>query len=299
LRIAFIGVGSILLFSFTTHSLQALQKFVSWSAIQVGTNLVRLLIIVIFYYMGSISVANTLGAYIIMPFLGFVFGLFILPSSFIKVTNENKVSKDFFNYNKWVAAFTLVAAIGSRLDTFITARLLSAAQLGIYAAANQLVQIVPQIVVAIGTVIAPKMASMTKIDDLVAYIKKTQVMVIVLSFMGVLAIPFVIYLIPILFGSEYLGSIPVFVVLLFGMLIFLISVPVHNAIFYYFSYPKLFLWLSLVHISIISVGGWFAISTYGVIGAAVVVLLGQVVGFVVPTIWIVRKIRLQRLKTST
>jgi len=296
LRIAFIGVGSVLLFSFTTHTLQALQKFVSWSAVQVGTNLVRLLIIVVLYFMGSINVVNTLGVYIIMPFLGFLFGLFIIPSKFMRVNNENGVSKDFFNYNKWIAAFTLVAAIGSRLDTFITARLLSAAQLGIYSAANQIVQIVPQIVVAIGTVIAPKMASMTKIDDLVSYIKKTQVMVIALSFMGVLSIPFVIYLIPFLFGNEYLGSIPVFVILLFAMLTFLISVPVHNAIFYYFSYPKLFLWLSIVHISIISIAGWHFISMYGVIGAATAVLLGQVANLVIPTVWVVREIRLQQVK---
>lgn len=296
LRIAFIGVGSVLLFSFTTHSLQALQKFVSWSAIQVGTNLVRLIIIVVLYYMGSINIVNTLGAYIIMPFFGFLFGLFILPSKFMKVEDEGKVSKEFFHYNKWVAAFTLVAAFSSRLDTFLTARLLSTAQLGIYSAANQLVQIVPQIVVAIGTVIAPKMASMAKIDDLVSYIKKTQVMVIVLSFMGVLAIPFVIYLIPFVFGNEYMGSIPVFVILLFAMLTFLISVPVHNAVFYYFSYPRLFLWLSFVHLAIISIAGWYAISTYGVIGAATVVLLGQVVNLMIPMAWVVRKIRLQQVR---
>jgi len=298
-RIAFIGVGSALLFSFTTHTLQALQKFVSWSAIQVGTNLIRLLIIVVLYYLGSINIINTLSAYIIMPFLGFLFGLFIIPTKFMKVRNEGSVTKDFFHYNKWVAAFTLVAAVSSRLDTFITARLLTAAQLGIYSAANQIVQIVPQIVAAMGTVIAPKMASMGKIEDLISYIKKTQVMVIVLSFMGILSIPFVVYLIPLLFGPDYSGSIPIFVILLFAMLAFLISVPVHNAIFYYFSYPKLFFWLSLTHITIVGVAGWYAISIYGLIGAATVVLLGQVVNLIIPTVWVVRRIRHQKINKLT
>ena len=298
LRIAFLGVGSLLLFSFTTHTLQALQKFVSWSAIQVVTNLIRLFIIVVLYYLAKLNIESTLSVYIAMPLLGFVFGLFIIKPNFLNVSGEGKVAKEFIHYNKWIAAFTLIAAIGSRLDTFITARLLSAAQLGIYSAANQIVQIVPQVVAAVGTVVAPKIASMGKLADLVSYLKKIQVMVIGLSILGVLSIPIVVYLIPLLFGPEYIDSIPVFIVLLFAMLVFLISVPVHNAVFYYFSYPRLFLYLSIIHLTTVGVVGWYAISVYGVIGAATVVLLGQIVNLTIPAAWVFRKIRFQQHNQS-
>jgi len=42
---------------------------------------------------------------------------------------------------------------------------------------------------------------------------------------------------------------------------------------------------------LVGIAGWYAISMYGVIGAAVVVLIGQVVNLIIPTVWVVRKIR--------
>ena len=97
------------------------------------------------------------------------------------------------------------------------------------------------IISAIGTVIAPKMASLDSKEKLVTYLKKTQVMVLGIAVLGVIFIPFVLWIIPIVLGSEYIGSGSIFIILLFAMLIFLISVPIHTAIIYYFSYPKLFI----------------------------------------------------------
>ena len=227
-----------------------------------------------------------------MPLLGFLIAIsFIIPRKFLKVKNENKVKDEFFHYNKWVAAFTLLAALGARLDTFLTARLLTAAQLGIYSAANQLVQVVPQFVSALGTVVAPKMGNRTGIKSLLEYYKKTQVMVLGIAFLGIILLPIAIYLIPILLGTEYSASVGVFIILFFAMLFFLISVPIHNAIIYYFSYPKLFFWQSLVYLFIIGFGGWYLIGMYGVIGAALVVLIGQVFNFVYPGIWLWVRVR--------
>lgn len=292
LKIASVGVGTFLLFSFITSALQSLQKFWSWSLIQVGTNALRLILIILLFYFGIANLENTLMIYIIIPLLGFFVGIYLIKPDFLKVKNEFSVAKEFFKYNKWVAAFTLLAAFSSRLDTFISARLLSASDVGIYSAANQIVTIVPQIVAAIGTVIAPKMAEMGGIKSLTAYLKKTQLLVLVIAGFGLLSIPVVSYLIPLLFGAEYAASIPLFIILLFAMLIFLISVPFHQAVFYYFSYPKLFFWLSIVHLAIIAGLGWNLISIYGAMGAAVTVLAGQVINFIIPAVWVVKKIRM-------
>lgn len=290
LRISFIGVGGALLFSFMTHALQSFQKFWAWGGIQVVTNLVRLVVVIILLWLAKLNLENTLLSYITMPFLGFFIGLTIISPNFLKVKDELSVSSDFFHYNKWVAAFTLVAAFSARLDTFMSARLLPIAQVGLYSAANQLVQIVPQIVTALGTVISPKMASMGGIKDFVSYLKKTQIMVCLLALVGLIFVPVVLFLIPILYGSAYLETGTIFIILLFAMLIFLISVPIHMSVFYYFSYPKLFFWLSLGHLAIVGLLGWRLISIYGAVGAALAVLVGQTFDFVVPAIWVLRKI---------
>jgi O-antigen/teichoic acid export membrane protein len=290
LKLASVGVLTYLLFSYITHVLQGFEKFWHWSGIQVLTNLTRLVLVCFVIYFAFLSVENTLIIYILMPLLGFIVGYLFLPEGFLRVKNEVSVAREFFHYNKWVAAFTLVAAVSSRLDTFISARLLSATQLGLYSAANQLVQIVPQLVGAIGTVIAPKVAGMDSLEKLVEYLKKAQLMVIGIMLLGIISIPVMLFLIPILFGKAYVSSGALFVILLFAMLVFLISVPVHMAVFYYFSYPKLFFWLSLLHLGIISGLGWNLISIYGAIGASVTVLVGQIANFVIPAIWVFRKV---------
>lgn len=290
LFIALAGVLSVLLFSFITHTLQAFQRFWAWSGIQVGTNAFRILVLFPALFYGKLNLESTMVIYITMPILGFLVGLALIPRRFIKVKGEFSVAKEFFHYNKWVAAFTVVAAFSSRLDTFLSARLLSSADVGFYSAANQLVKIVPQLVTALGTVIAPKMASMRTRQDFVSYFKKTQLMVAAICFLGLASIPVVSLLVPVLYGHEYLASIPLFVVLLLAMLVFLFSVPVHNAVFYYFSYPKLFFWLALGHLLIIAGLGWELISIFGAMGAAITVLAGAIFNFIVPAVWVLRAV---------
>lgn len=294
LRISLVGVCSAILFSYITSVLQGVQKFWLWSGIQVGANLVRVSVFLLAMFLFKVSVESTLWVFSGSLILGFLIGLLFLPRGTFGVKNETRVLKEFFNYNKWVAAFVLVAAFSARMDTFISARLLPIAMVGIYGVASQIVAIVPQIVSAISTVIAPKMASMGTLSELVSYLKKTQVLVLALALLGLLSIPVVLYLIPILFGEAYIAVGPIFIVLLFAQLIFLISVPIHTSVFYYFSYPKLFLWISLGHLAITGGLGWVLISHYGVMGAAIAVLTGTVFNFLVPLGWVLKKVRSER-----
>jgi len=290
LRLAFVGVLGALLYSFVTHTLQAYQRFISWSALMISTNGIRLGLLLLIAAFGVLQVDSILIIYILMPMLGFVAGLFIIPY-FLAAKVSKASKKDFFHYNKWVAAMTAVAAASSRLDVFISARFLELDQVGIYSAANQLVQVVPQIVAAFGTVIAPKMASMDTVDKMISYLKKTQALVGGVSLLGFIGIPFAFFFFPAFYGASYVSSIPIFIVLLIAMLIFLFAVPIHNAIFYYFSYPKLFFYLAIGHFIIIATSGLFFISQFGAIGAAISVLIGSIFNFVVPTAWVIYKIK--------
>ncbi len=292
LRIGFLGVTASLLFGFIVSYLKAFQKFLLWSVIQVGANFVRVIIILGLFTLGIITVEASLWTYVLTLLVGFIVGaIFFIPKGFLFVKNENSVKSELFHYNKWIASFTLVAALSSRMDTFISARLLSPVDIGLYSAASQMVYIVPQIIGALGTVFAPKMAEMGGREKIISYLKKTQVLVLGLSVLGAFSIPVVSYFVPIVFGKEYVASIPIFIVLLFAMLVFLISVPVHNAILFYFSKPSLFFWLSLGHLTIMSALGWFLISRYGAIGGAFAVLVGSTFNFVIPAVWVLKRVR--------
>ncbi len=231
-----------------------------------------------------------------MPLAGFVFGLLLLRERFWRAKEESRIVKDLFHFNKWVAGFIFVSAISSRLDTFLSARFLSLGEIGLYSVASQLSQVVPQLAGALGTVIAPKLAGMRSFEEMFVYFKKSEAMVLGVGGLGLLTIPIVASLIPVFYGKEYQGSVYLFVVLFIAALIFLISIPIHNTIIYYYAHPKLFMWLALGHFVVISFFGWNLISKYGAIGASFTVLIGAIFNFTVPLIWLLNRIWYEQKK---
>lgn len=291
LRLSLAGVGTALLFSFVTSSVQAIQRFWVWSGLNIFSNLLRLGAALILFSLGIISVNTFLAIYIIFPLFGFFLGLLFLPK-FWKIKKETEVLKEFFNYNKWVALFTLIAAFSSRLDTFISAKLLTLSDVGIYSVAVSLSSIIPSIIFALATVIAPKLASIRTDKEVYIYLKKLQLFVIGLAAMGIaVGIPISYHLIPVFYGKEYMASIAPLIILIVSQAIFLISVPVHTAVFYYFSYPKLFVYINLIYLLIVSILGYILIGKFGYIGAAWTMLIGNITNFIIPFVWVVKKFK--------
>lgn len=287
LRLIAFGVGGALLFTFATSVLQAYQKYFIWSLVNVITNLSRLLLILILGYYLMLNVENSLLVYIILPLFGFFITLLIIPArKILDAKFEFELSKEFFKYNLPVAIFTIIAAFSARLDTFLNAALLSAREVGIYGAANQLVQVVPQIVGALGLVAAPKFASFQSLNQLLTYFKKFQLLVSGLCLLGILSIPFLVYLIPIIYGQGYQEVVIPFIFLFLAMLVFLFSLPVHISIIFYFSRPDVFIWVSVGHLIIIGGLGYFMISNYGIVGASITVLIGTIFNFICPLVWL-------------
>lgn len=292
LRLSTIGVGGALLFTFATSTFQSFQKYISWSVLNILTNLFRLLAIIVLVFTQQISLISGLLAYIIFPFLGFSISLLFIPTKSIFLAKEEyKLTKEFLNYNKWVGIFTLIAAVSARLDTFITASLLTARELGLYSAANQLTSVIPQLIGALGVVAAPKFSSFQSKKEMLTYFKKFQLMVLGLSGLGVLILPLAVYFIPIIYGIEYSQAVVPFIVLVLSMLVFLVSVPLHSSIIFYFGKPEVFVWVSITHLLIVGTVGLYLISNFGIVGAALTVLIGMVFNLVAPLIWFLLKLK--------
>lgn len=291
LRLVMLGVGGALFFTFTTSVLQSFQKYFLWSSVNILTNLLRLILITFLFLNQELNLTSGLVSYILLPFLGFSLSLLLIPSKQIfTARNELSVARQFFRFNSYVAVFTIIAAISSRLDTFLNTRLLTTEDIGIYGAANQLTQIIPQIVGALGVVAAPKFARFQSKFEMFSYFKKFQLMVFGLSSLIILVIPLSFYAIPLLYGEVYSRSIMPFIILLLAMTVFLISVPLHNCIIFYYGRSDIFVWVSIVHLLIIGFLGFFMITNYGVIGTSITVLVGMITNFVLPLVWFLFKL---------
>lgn len=292
IRLAAFGVGGALLFTFATSALQAYQRYFLWSVINILTNSLRLLLILILGYYLLLNIENSLVVYILLPFFGFFVALFILPArKILTIRDEFSLSKELFKYNIPVAIFTMISAFSARLDTYLNAVLLSVREVGIYGVANQLIQVMPQLVSALGLVSAPKFASFTNNKQMLTYFKKFQLFVLGLVALGILTIPVSTYLIPIMFGAEYQEAVLPFIFLFLAMLIFLFSIPIHHSVIFYFGKPDVFIWISIGHLMIIGGLGYLMISNYGVIGASITVLIGTIFNFLYPLFWMLIKLK--------
>lgn len=292
LRLVAFGVGGALLFTFATSMLQAYQKYFLWSAVNILTNASRLILVLVLSYFSLLNVGSSLLIYILLPFFGFFVTLFILPTrKFILSREEFSLSSELFKYNIPVAIFTVIAAFSARLDTYLSAALLSSRDVGIYGAASQLVSVVPQLVGALGMVASPKFASFQTNTQMLAYFKKFQFFVSGLCLLGILTIPVSMYLIQILFGWQYQEAVNPFIFLFIAMLIFLFSIPLHNSVIFYFGRPDVFIWVSIGHLLIIGGLGYLMISHFGVVGASITVLVGTIFNFLYPLVWLLIKLK--------
>ena len=292
LRLVFIGVGTTWLFSFTTSYYQASQKFVSWGLIQIFSNSLRLLLIVYLSVTSKLSLNLAIVSYIVAPLLGFLLSFINISAKFIKEKINSQIRKEFFNFNKWVAISSGIAAFSSRSDTFVLGRLAQPTGIGIYSAANQLVQVVPQLIGAIGTVVAPKYSSFVNDKEMITYFKKLQLMVFGIAIFILACTPIARIIIYSFFGLDYQNSFPIFIILIVAMLIFFISIPIHNAIIYYYSYPKLFSYLSVINLLVVFISALYLTANFGYQKTAYAILFGNAVNFVIPLIWFLRRTKL-------
>lgn len=291
LQISFVGVGGAMLFSFVTNCLQAFQKFYYWSVLNVSLNALRLVLVLCLAVVILLNSADVLIIYILIPFIGFIFGLFLLPLDFLRVTGEKRVFHDFFHYNKWVGFSVLISSLTSRIDTFLVTRMTDIFQVGLYSVAVQLTSFIPQFVYALAVVVAPKLGGFDSDEKAFKYLKKLQILCFGLGVIGLIGIPIAYILIPFFYGVEYVGSLMPFIFLFLAQLLFLISIPSHQAIYYYFSTPKVFLVFSFIQLVIITILGMILIPSLGINGAAIAILGGSIFNFLAPSLWVLKKFR--------
>ncbi len=292
LQLSLVGVGGAMFYTYTQSALQAFEKYRLWSFLNLFTNGLRLFVTLILGLLLGLNLYSGLLLYISIPFIGFLFGCSLLPiRQIVSVEKETSLFKEFRSYNSYIAIFTLIAAFSTRFDMYLAAKLLSPDQIGIYGAAVQLNSFIPQIMGGLGVVVAPKFASFTTHQQMIEYLKKLQVLVLGCAAIFVLFSPLAYVFIPWFYGAAYVSLPLIFYLYFSAMLIYLISVPVHTSIFYYFSKPQVFIYVALGHLLVLAVLGMYLTSIYGLVGLALAVVAGMVFNLVVPLFYVLIKLK--------
>ncbi len=271
-----LGVLTQILFSFSTSLSQALEKYVLWGGLFIGTNLIRLLAILFLFRFQSLNAYSAGVLYLILPLLGFFFSFIFLDKKFLLSKGTLSHLPELFSFNKWVTAFVVVATIGSRLEVYFTARYLSLSALGVYGLTLQVAQILPQLTGAIGAVTSPKFASLNTNEKNLTYTMKSVLLTSIIAIISSVALLILGQFVFKFAGQDFNGAFAPFVILLISMAIFLSTSPIRDSILYYSSKPQFFFYIGLAHMVLISLLSMIFIPRLEILGTSFVVLIGQI-----------------------
>lgn len=271
-----IGVVAQLLFSFATSLSQALERFFLWGGLFIGTNFLRLLLVILIFAPGYLNSLSTVTLYVFCPLIGFIFSFLFLDKNFLSTKGEMSYFRQFFGFNKWITGFVLISALSSRLDIFFVTKFLSLESVGIYGLAIQASALLVQLTSALEAVISLKFASLTTYKENMIYTLKATLFFLAAAFVGIVVLIPVSFAIFKFAGKGYEMATFPFLLLTAGMIIFLVVTPVRDSIIYFFEKPVFFFWTSLASLCLMVFFSLFLVPKFGIVGASLVVLIGQV-----------------------
>lgn len=285
-----IGILSQLLFSLPVAVFQGLQKFWIWGGFQVGTNTVRLVLILPIIFFFKLSAFQAMAIFILSYFLGVGVSWFLLDKKFLSARTTILETKSFWDFNKWTAVTGFLLALSTRVDIFLSARFLSLAQVGVYSLAAIMVSFLPQLATAIGAVTTSKFAGFTDHHTAHKYLGKAILFVGGVSVLVALTmIPVALVVIKFAGKNNYALAFTPFLILLAGQTVFLFTNPIRDSLMYYHAKPQFFFWLCLGQVVTLLLAGWILIPRFGVNGSAMSLLTGQAFT-AVTSIWYYRKL---------
>lgn len=270
-----LGIFFLLLYSLSSAIFQGQQKFFQWGGLQVGANLLRLIFFGIFLLISRTSPTWALISFCLSYLAAFLISLKWLDLGWLKTTITPKLKHDFWAFNRWTAAFTILVSITSRLDVIITGRFLTLNEVGIYSLAVSMSALLPQLVTAIGAVTAAKFAGIKDTAHEKIYLRKVTLFVLGISLLVALLMLPVGYLVIRLVGVTYSSSWNPFLVLLTSLVVYSLTNPIRDSLLYYHTKPQFFFWMTVGQGLVILTFGVLLVPPFRIMGAAVTVLISQ------------------------
>lgn len=273
-----VGVAILcqLLFTYSMSVFQGLQQFASWGGIQIGANSIRLVFVGILMLLSFVNPVTALWAFCLASLVGFLASWLVLDRRILTTKIKLDHPAQFWNFNRWTAAFMILTSIVSRLDTFLTARYLSLAQTGVYSLSVTMVSFLPQMSSAVGAVTGARFASISDPFSAKIYLKKALLFSTGISLgVALLMIPTSIFVIWFT-GKDYTKAFVPFLILLISLALFSATNPFRDALLYYFHQPHFFVWATLFQGLVIFIAGSILTPRFAEIGSALTVLLSQI-----------------------
>ena len=263
------GIGGVIMLGFTVTYLQASQKFLTSATTQSLKGLMRLILFGIAAFSGIRSLFVFLGIYIFVPWLLYFFNSRFLPKDFRKIIIDSEVKKKLHSqlarFSFWLTVTSLIAILAGKLDQIMIGHFLGLEEVAVFTVAWQLIQVFPVIYGSAISVLMPKMSGIQSKNDLIIFVKRiSKYALITALIIGIFLYPSR-FLILLLFGDKYREAMPLFLLLSYGMLFNIVSIPFSIGVTLY-NKTHLTTVSAIIQLILVLVCNYIFIPKYGIMG---------------------------------
>lgn len=287
LRIAFASSLFLLLGNFYTAGLQALGKFTQASLVNLSSNVLRIIILIIALYFWHVGLIFITCLFFMVTVVSTIVGKIFLPFS-SNIPKRDQIT-NFYKYNFWVAIALLVSSIP--FDNFLLLKYAGPVSVGLYAAPFKILSAIYQFGSSYSRVLVPRFASFDKDTKVRSFISKAYVFPLLLSAAILILSLFSSHVIILLFGRSYLDAAVLFQVLSVGFIFFLLAVVPGVITLYYYGDSRFAFYASIVRTIIFVAAILVLINNFKALGAAVAFTIAEFVNFALLSIYVIVKLK--------
>lgn len=260
----------LLIQSYMLTIFQGLQDFKVFNMISIIPQAVTLLTVVIALWILGGGVEFVVVAYIVGNIVALIMSLYYLRNYIsLKTIFDKSYVKNVLNYGWKAHLGNILAFLNYRVDMFLINGFLNPGAVGLYSIAVHIAERLWMLSQAVSTVLLPRISELK--DDEESRRQITPLIsrwVLIITALGSLVLVIIVpYLIPLLFGEEFVGAIVAFQIMLPGIVLGSASRVLSNDIAAR-GRPEINMYLGFVVITVNVIGNLILIPIMGIKGAA-------------------------------
>lgn len=263
------------LWGYTGACLQAMQTFTTFTMVQVANAVARLAMtagmIVAGVLTPALAMLATGAAYLGAAGLGYGF----LSPRQRGFRAEPDLRFTIYRYSRWLVLSSVIYLLYTRLDQLMLSRLSGPQVAGIYGAAVTFIQLVDLLTSSLLTVFLPQVCATESIAELRRRTRQSLAVSALLTIPVALSFILLRPAMDLLLGARFAAALPVFTIIFPGAVFNMLTHPL-QVVLHARGRTEFITVLDILVLIANGAANYFAITAYGMIGAAVVALVTRV-----------------------
>ena len=289
LMLGVLVAGANSIFLLYQSFLRGFEKFAKMVVSNTAGRILRFVFIVSIFFISNLSVHNVLWANIIAALIIVAVDMYVLRIAGISIstgTNRTKLTRDMMGYSSWLYLSAILFVMSDSLNILMLGNLMSAASVGFYSVANNIIRPFEYFPETINQVVLPKLSG---IRDYAHFMMTSKKIIFAGLIMCVSLLPIVVFakpLINLLFGSRYEGSAIILQFLALSMGFSIVLNPL-MLLSHRLQMPYLIALSTLISVVLGVVMNFLLIPKFGEVGCAITLFIVIVISrsLIIPVIF--------------